>query len=230
MLLAIESTDRGGSLALAEDRSLLQMEFEHNPRTHSERLMPTIDRMLERVEGSFEDLESIAVCVGPGSFTAIRLGVTTAKTLAMVCGADLISATTLELLAQFACGQPRPVYSVIDARRGELYTQRFRWREGAMRIEGDARIQSPGQLRESLRDHTGAPLVVHRPRDWRPDPSAWPDSVTFYPTSLTSCLAASLVHVARRKRAGGQVENPDAVRPFYLRKSDAQKSREEAVS
>jgi tRNA threonylcarbamoyladenosine biosynthesis protein TsaB len=215
MLLAVEATDRGGSIALARDDRIVDLVYENSQVTHSERLMPTIDELLEKRDVDYEDLGEIAVARGPGSFTAIRLAVTTAKSLAMVCDADLHVPSTLRVMAEYARGPGSLVTSVLDARRGEYYVQSFRFDEDGTEPVDEPHLVVPEEL-----STTEESLVVFRGRDQdRPDFEG-----TVLPEAVSRPLASGLVSIATstdRER----VENPDAAAPCYVRKSDAQRSQ-----
>ncbi|MFB6347834.1 MAG: tRNA (adenosine(37)-N6)-threonylcarbamoyltransferase complex dimerization subunit type 1 TsaB [bacterium] len=217
MLLAIEATDRGGSVALADGDDLLELEYEYSERTHSERLMPCIDRVLDRRSIDYSDLDTIAVCQGPGSFTAIRIGVTTAKTLAMACDARLAAFTVHRCIVEWARGCNNKVYVVVDARRGELYLQSFRYVSGECQAQSDLQLMEPGELLEECNGE-GELLLMSRDREWATDELDWPENVTIYPDSLIRPLAVSLHELASR---GLGYQNVDDVSPVYVRESDA---------
>lgn len=215
MLLAVEATDRGGSIALARDGRIVDLVYEDSRVTHSERLMPTIDDLLEKRGVEYEDLDEIAVTRGPGSFTAIRLAVTTAKSLAMVCDAQLHAPTTLRVMAEYARGPGGFVTSVLDARRGEFYVQSFRFDADGTEPVDEPHLIAPEEL--TTKEES---FVVFRGRDQeRPELDG-----KVVPEAVSRPLASGLVSIAAstdRER----IENPDAVAPCYVRKSDAQRSQ-----
>ncbi len=96
-------------------------------RGHAEMLLPTIEAALAEAGIGIGEIGRIAVTVGPGSFTGIRVGVAAARGLALVTGAATIALTTLEIHAEAAMPEARgrPVLVVIDGRRGDLYGQAF---------------------------------------------------------------------------------------------------------
>lgn len=222
MMLALEATDRGGSLALADGGEVLRLLYEHGSRTHSERLMPGVDRLLEEASVEYEDVESVAACRGPGSFTAVRLAVTTAKTLAAVCDARLFGATSLRVMAEFAPPREDPVWSVIDARRGEFYVQSFSPDGGNWRARTDPVVVPPSTLR-SLCEEDGSPVILYRGRGASPDWEGWSSRPTVLSGEAIRPLAAPLVSLAHRRLTEGDRHDPDRFAPCYVRASDARR-------
>lgn len=120
--VAVVEADRGDYVLLAEHQ-------EARPRGHAEVLVPLIGEVMERAGTTFAGLDRIAVTTGPGTFTGVRIGIATARGLALASGVPLVGVTTLEAIAADAVergAQSRPVACVIDARRGEVYIQCFR--------------------------------------------------------------------------------------------------------
>lgn len=222
MLLTIETIDRGGSVALAREDGIIELTFRRTARPHSRRLFSDLEEMLASRELDYSDLDSIAVLVGPGAFTAIRLGVTAAKVLASVCEARLVGVTSLKLLAQFGVGQKKLVRTAIGARRGELYYRDYYWEESDQRFTAasEARLLTPGELKAECQQGEES-LLIHRGRQWKPAEAEWPESVTFYPVEQSRVLSSPLVEVARRRLQEDCTDDPDRLSPFYLRGTDA---------
>lgn len=222
MMLALEATDRGGSLALAEGGDILRLRYEHGPRTHSERLMPYVDRLLNETSRDYEDVDAVAVCRGPGSFTAVRLAVTTAKTLAAACEARLFGATTLRVMAEYAPRGDRGVWSVIDARREEFYVQSFVPDADGWRGRSEPRVVSPGTLRK-LCEEDGTPVILYRGRGGSPGWDRWSVPPTVLSGEAFKPLAAPLVSLAHRRLEAGEDHDPEPFAPCYVRASDARR-------
>lgn len=222
MMLALEATDRGGSLALAEEGKVLRLRYEYGSRTHSERLMPGVDRMLEEMSRGYEDVDAVAVCRGPGSFTAVRLAVTTAKTLAAVCEARLFGALTLRVMAEHAPREDRTVWSVIDARREEFYVQSFASDADGWRARSEPRVVSPGTLR-TLCEEDGSPVILYRGRGGSPEWDRWSVPPTVLSGEALQPLAAPLVSLAHRRLEAGEDHDPEPFAPCYVRESDARR-------
>ena len=220
MLLAIETTDRGGSVALSRGDRMVELQYEESKRNHSRRLMPLVDSILDKHSVSYGEIDRLAVATGPGSFTGIRLGVTTAKSLALACEAELVAVSNLRLQVEFARGRDGVVESIIDARRGELYRQRFRTAGEEVAAENDPHLVTPANLKEELEGQEDI-LLICRDRSWQPQPDSWPEGVSFYPSSLFRPLAAALVSYAREVE---ETVPPEQAKPLYVRRSDAQRA------
>lgn len=121
LVLAIDTATLAGSAALYKD-GLLASCFLHTKKTHSERLLPMIDFLLQSMELELKDIDLITVINGPGSFTGIRIGMTTAKTLAQMLHKPLAAVNTLEVLAANITSEKELICPILDARKKEVYT------------------------------------------------------------------------------------------------------------
>ncbi len=120
-ILALETTSSFGSIAIGKDGKLLASTSMDIQVTHSERVMPEIDRLRKALGMEMKDFDCIAISNGPGSFTGVRIGLATAKGIAMSLEIPLVPVSTLELLAGNAFGMERAVMPIIDARMNEIY-------------------------------------------------------------------------------------------------------------
>ncbi len=133
--LALETTERIGSLAVLEgDKLVADRQLPTDQRTAAT-FAVGVQELLAEVSWQPTDLELISVCAGPGSFTGLRIGITAAKTLAYVTGADVVGVNTLEVIALGAKHKPdgdadsevatRRLWAVMDAFRGQLFAAQF---------------------------------------------------------------------------------------------------------
>jgi tRNA threonylcarbamoyladenosine biosynthesis protein TsaB len=124
-ILAIETTDLSGSVAVLDGHRLLESrELPTEPRSAAT-LAPAIDELLSAVGWKSSDVKLIAVATGPGSFTGLRVGVTTAKLLAYAVGAEVIGVGTLDAIAWQAPAEVNSLWTVIDAQRRQLFAGQF---------------------------------------------------------------------------------------------------------
>lgn len=123
--LGIDTSARAASAAVCEDEHILCESYLDVGLTHSETLLPMLEAMLRTAAISLDDIEAIAVSVGPGSFTGLRIGIAAVKGLAFPRGIPCIGVSTLEGLAWNLIGQSCIACCVMDARCKQVYTARF---------------------------------------------------------------------------------------------------------
>jgi tRNA threonylcarbamoyladenosine biosynthesis protein TsaB len=125
LILAIDSSQSSGSVAIQADGRIIYSAFFDIKITHSETLMPAIDHALTFCEAKREQLEAVYVCNGPGSFTGLRIGLATAKGIAFGLGIPLYTFSSLQLAALPAQGLGKNILVCIDAKMKELYYALF---------------------------------------------------------------------------------------------------------
>ena len=151
-VLAIDTSTLAGGVALVDGERTVAEYVLDIRLTHSERLMPAIDRVMRDAGWTPPDLTGLAVAVGPGSFTGLRIGVSAVKGLALALSLPIAAVPTLDALAAGLSGAALPVCAVVFARRDEVYASLYRWDGCAMRREWDYVALSPGELAARLRE------------------------------------------------------------------------------
>ena len=219
-LLAVESATLSGGVALLDGDLLLGEVSLNIAVTHSERLMAAVDRLLADCGLAPADLDGLAVSVGPGSFTGLRVGIATVKALAMALDLPVAGVPTLDALAARLPFASAPVCPILDARKGEVYLSLYRWRESGMVREWDylalppelavSRLEGPVIL---LGDGIGA---------CRP----WLDRLGvgahIAPSAQRLPSAAVVAELGRAALAAGSGVGAEALAPLYLRPSEAE--------
>ncbi|OGL15189.1 MAG: tRNA (adenosine(37)-N6)-threonylcarbamoyltransferase complex dimerization subunit type 1 TsaB, partial [Candidatus Rokubacteria bacterium RIFCSPLOWO2_12_FULL_69_21] len=136
-VLAVETSTLAGGAALLDGARVVG-EYRLDIRlTHSERLMVAVDRLLGDAGWTPHDLEGLAVAVGPGSFTGLRIGLAAVKGLALALAIPVAAVPTLDAMAALLSHAALPVCPVLDARKHEVYACSYRWDGAAMRREWD---------------------------------------------------------------------------------------------
>jgi len=129
MILALDTAGTGCFACVFDSESgrALSVAGDDIGRGHAERLMAFVDEALAAAGKALDDIDRIAVTIGPGSFTGIRVGVAAARGFALALGRPAVGVSTLEVLASLACAQHpgEPVLVLMDAKRDELYGQSF---------------------------------------------------------------------------------------------------------
>jgi tRNA threonylcarbamoyladenosine biosynthesis protein TsaB len=219
-LLAVETSTLAGGVALLEGERLRGEYLLDVSATHSERLMPAIDRLLGDAGLGAPDLQALAVAVGPGSFTGLRIGLSAVKGLALALGIPVAAVPTLDAMAVSLPFASLPVCPVLDARRGEVYACLYRWDGGAMQREWEYLALSPDDLATRLDEPTillgdGAHLIKTPHARFAPPHRRVP-----------SPGAVAVLGVERLAR-GDTVVAGDLI-PIYLRPSEAELKRRAA--
>lgn len=124
-ILGIDTSNLVMSLAVVEKDKLIGEYTTNLRKNHSIRLMPAISMLLDELDIAPQELEGIAVAHGPGSYTGVRIGVTTAKTMAWSLGIPLVGISSLEAVASHGASFEGRVSPLFDARRGQVYTSLF---------------------------------------------------------------------------------------------------------
>lgn len=121
LILAIENSGPCGSVALISRNGCLAEYSLTSKKTHSKRLLATIDQLLRETGNTIFGIDAIAISLGPGSFTGLRIGLATVKGLCMAAEKPLIGVSTLDALAMQLPHQPRQICAVLDARKKEIF-------------------------------------------------------------------------------------------------------------
>lgn len=229
LVLGIETSTTQGGVALVGQTGLVSEYTLNIEVTHSERLLPTIDRMLQDAGLGLGAVQGIAVSIGPGSFTGLRIGLSTAKGLAYATGIPVVSVATLEALAWTVPSCRWPICPVLDARKQEVYTALFQHDPaGLVRLMEDValapealcdKIRKPtlflgdglGSYGDLFRRRLGGKFLVPPPvsRGARP-----------------ACVAG----LGRLRLLRGEREALDGLVPRYLRPSEAELRRQRVAS
>ncbi|MGX6978204.1 tRNA (adenosine(37)-N6)-threonylcarbamoyltransferase complex dimerization subunit type 1 TsaB [Vagococcus elongatus] len=131
-ILALDTSNQTMSIALLEDEKMLASYTTSVHRNHSVTLMPAIEYLMVKNNVKPKELDRIVVAKGPGSYTGLRIGVTTAKTLAWTLGIELTAVSSLAHLASSVSEKETMIVPVFDARRGNVYTGVYRWEENKL--------------------------------------------------------------------------------------------------
>ena len=227
LILAFESSARAASVALVEDGRLISQYSQCSGLTHSRTLLPMAEDMLKNAELSLDKVDLFAVAHGPGSFTGIRIGVSTVKGLAWAADKPCVGVSTLEAMAWHGLAAGGLVCPVMDARRSQVYNALFQAENGKpVRLCEDRPI-ALSQLAEELRTLNapafligdGAELAEKYLRE-----QAIPCTVA--PENLRWQSAWGVAMAAMDKTPG----NADALLPVYLRLSQAERERQERLA
>lgn len=126
-ILALDTSNKAMSVAVVQDTTPLAETTLNRMKTHSEQLLPTIDNLVALSGLQPTDIDRVVVAAGPGSYTGLRIGVTTAKTLAYTMNIELVGVSSLAVLAANVRKESALIVPVMDARRNNVFTGIYQW-------------------------------------------------------------------------------------------------------
>ena len=236
LVLALDTTTRGGSVAVAKDGRVLDLLEGDASRPHAERVPGDLVRSLERSGASLSEVDVFAVAVGPGSFTGLRIGIAAIQGCAFAAGRPVVGVSALEALALTAPAAAngaavRRLGVWIDAQRNEVFSALYEIRGAGANavletVEGPA-VGEPAATAgrwHRLLGGASCPVVgdgAVRYHQALADAAGAPIPVINPPP-----IAATIALVAERRALAGESTVPHAIRPLYVRRPDAELARE----
>ncbi len=227
LTLSLDTTAQIASAAILKNGKLLCEYTVNSGNTHSVTLLPMIKHMLETVNLTTRDIDLYAVSAGPGSFTGVRIGVSTAKGLAFAANTPCVAVSALEAMAENLNGLDGIICPVINARRSQVYTALFKCENGVLTRLCEDTTLLISELEEKLKEYES----VWFTGDAYDLVSYMTNNIT--PTVLRNVNATGAAYVG--ERIYNAVEDKSvftdaALQPIYLKKPQAEREREERLS
>jgi len=221
-ILAVDTSTKTGSVALVEDELLIAEYTLNVSETHSARLMPTIDRVLQDAAVAIDEIDALAIAIGPGSFTGLRIGLATFKGLALAAEKRLVAVPTLDALAASIPFSAHIVCPTLDARMGEVYAAFYRFKnETCEKLSADMVLPVEAVFRD-VRESVvilGDGIPLYRDRIV----GLLRDRAIFAPERLWIPRAVNVAVLAKSRLDKGESDDIDTLEPIYLRKSEAER-------
>lgn len=218
MLLAIDTATRVISLALHDGERVLAEASWETANHHTVELAPAVQGMLSRAGLTPAQLKAVAVALGPGSFTGLRIGLGLAKGLATACQIPLIGVPTLEILAAAQPYFDGELIAVLAAGRGRICAQRFGWTVNAWEpleepaiMDWETLLGQLGQTPALLSGEISAPAIQKVVAA-----AASGQALTLAPAAARLRRAAYLADRAWQRLWRNETDNPDTLVPIYL--------------
>ena len=229
-IVAIDSSGLVASVAILENDSILATYSVNYKKTHSQTLLPMLQEIMQMTEFDKTTIDAIAVAKGPGSFTGLRIGSATAKGLGLALGKPIIEVPTVDALAYQLYGMSL-ICPMMDARRKQVYTGFYRFEGGEMKVLKEQCAQSVEDTLDQLRKYNepviflgdGVPVYHDEIME------KMGESAIFAPAHANRQRAAAVGALAQVYFAQGIYESADEFVPEYLRKSQAEREREERL-
>jgi tRNA threonylcarbamoyladenosine biosynthesis protein TsaB len=214
-ILLIETSGRAGFVALARDEDLLGIRRLDEARRHARDLAPALDGLLHEEGWKARELDAVFVGRGPGSYTGLRVGIMSAKTIAYVTGCTLLGIESFAVLAHQAPCEADRLDVLADAQQGKVYVQSFHCNDGEWKATTALCIV-----------HFDNWLAEREANSWVGGPGAaqyqsrLPETIQIVADS--DPRAESLLALGLRRYRAGERDDPYMVEPLYLRPSAAE--------
>ena len=226
LTLGVETSGMTGAVALRRAGQLVEaVSLQQAGRRHAQTLIAEVDALLRRANVTSQQLEVVAVSIGPGSFTGLRVGVVFAKTLAYAIGCRLTSVDTFRAIAAASPPDVSEVFVVSDAQRGDLFVGHYvigdlangPIRQSAIVIES---AELFGQRLQSLAT-TRSGIAISGPAAGGLQ-AVLPETVRVLAPDFQHPRAEFIAELGERQALAGELSDPWQLEPFYLRRSAAE--------
>ena len=220
-ILAVDTATPTCSVAVVEDDTLLAESTSFSNQTHSIQLLNIIDNVLGKANLKVDQVDGFAVTIGPGSFTGLRIGISSIKGLAFCLNKPVVGVSSLQTLA-FQCKQnPYLICPVLDARKKEVYFCHYRVNSGTLEKESQEQVASPAEVVKGIREScifvgNGAKLYQ------RQISSALGGWAHFAAESQHTIRASTVARLSLPRFIRQDTDDVQMLVPHYIRKSDAE--------
>ncbi len=238
IVLGIDTSTNYGSIAITNKDNLLSESSIPSRDSYSKSLIGAVDELLERCKIEIGDIDGYAVSIGPGSFTGLRIGLSTCKGFHIATGRPVIPVDTLDAMAEniisdseFFDSELRTQNSelllcpIIDAKKEEVYTAFYKYKYGKIEKMTEERAVAPERhcreidkptifFGDGLRTYGG--FIKDRLK-----------GLAFFYDDMSKTIASSVAFIGAKKLERGDIENSDSLKPKYIRRSEAEIKWEE---
>ncbi len=224
-ILSVDSSSVSASVSITENGVTLAENFINNGLTHSQTLMPMVEKTLSDANASIKDIDLFAITNGPGSFTGVRIGIASVKGMADALNKTCFAVSTLEAIAEPLKNEDLIACAVMDARCNQVYTAQFDCKCGLERKTDDDAI-SIADLTEQLKSidgiimliGDGALLCYNKMKEELPDIEIAPLNIRYQSASSVCLIASEML-----EKDEDLSVSPDELIPCYLRLSQAER-------
>lgn len=228
-ILAVDTATTSCSVTVFDNETMLSESTLVRQQTHSKHLMEMIASVLGLAGITVTELNGFAITIGPGTFTGLRIGMSSIKGLAMASGKPVVGVSSLDALAMQAAPTSHLICPMIDARRGEVYFSRYRFKGECLNKEMDDLVLSP----EEAVEYVDKPCVFvgNGALTYRKTIQQLIDGETYFIPFYQSIIKASTVaHLSMSKFKSGETDDISMLVPRYIRKSDAELKQKNLIN
>jgi tRNA threonylcarbamoyladenosine biosynthesis protein TsaB len=225
-ILALDTCDARGGIALLRDDALLHSEPHTTAEDYSSWLLPAVTRALTAADVSLPDIELYAVAAGPGSFTGVRVGLTTVKAWSEVYGCPIAAVSRLEAVAVESTGSSPYVAAFIDARRNQIFAALYRRQAVLFDRIDDEMVIAPDKFLDWCTAKAGPGNIdwVSTDPDCLTQSTAWPSPRALNETvqRIATPLAPRIGQIGYRLACQNRLTEALSLDANYVRRSDAE--------
>lgn len=227
-ILAMDTSSNVATVAVLDNGVIIGEYSCNKGKNHSQRLMPMIQTLLDAVGFKASDMDAFAASIGPGSFTGLRIGVTTVKAMAFAAQKPVVSVYTLDALAYNLPSAKALICPVIDARNSQVFTAVYRFASGKLERLTDYLGIHIEELSDILDNMVGDVIFTGDACNMHKAFFAEKlgDRVSIAPPNAAHAKASSVAVIAGELLSEGKLESCYDMVPFYLRKSQAEREAE----
>lgn len=222
MILGIETSVENVGVALGDHNGIRATAAISSDRKHAESLTPMIQFVLQQAECNMSDISAVAVDIGPGLFTGMRVGIATAQTLAWALEVPVVPVCSLDALAHSVAWSDAPIAATLDARRGEVYWALYRARGQELQRLTEPTVSSPDDLAIHIADRAEEVVCVGTGFKRYADSFHTNPWVRILGGDTVFPSASAVVSLGATALLNDNTVAPDKVEPLYLRAPDAE--------
>jgi tRNA threonylcarbamoyladenosine biosynthesis protein TsaB len=220
LILGIESSTEQVGCAIGGHEGVLASSHACRGRRHAENLVPAIDFVRRQAQVELSEISVVAVDLGPGLFTGLRVGIATAKSIAQALRVPMVGVTSLDLLAFPVRFTNRLIVPAVDARRGELFYALYRQVPGGVQRLTEPTVGTPDDLMSELLAANDDCLLVGDGARRYSDAFEGLSRVEVVEQGLAHPMASHLVQLAHSRALREEFVNSWELEPLYLRRPD----------
>ncbi len=220
-ILAVDTATTSCSVAIVDKASLLSEFTLDREETHSKHLMNMIKAAVRMAGLNFSDLDGFAVTRGPGSFTGLRIGISTIKGLAVASEKPVVGVSSLKALALQVSYSRDLICPILDARKGEVYYSRYRFLSDHLRKQTKERVAPPDQAVDDLNESclfVGNGALLYKEMILE----KMGKFASFAPLIQNTIRASTMAYLSMAKFENNDTDDIEKILPYYIRKSDAE--------
>ena len=229
-ILGIDTSSLSASVAVIEDDKLICEYTVNTKKTHSQKLMPMIENMLNLSDIDINDIDLLTVCEGPGSFTGLRIGMSVAKAISHVNKLPIISVNSVELLAGNMDLCDRKICTILDAQKTQVYTGKYEYVDNKLVEIESVDVKEIDDLLEELSNTNENWVILGEAVFKYKEKISQIENITISASSHNVNKASSLCKIALDKYKNNEnIYNCYDIVPLYIRKSQAEVQYDEKM-